>query len=184
MCRFFATHDFDEMKNIETSVLEFVAVPKKRNIVRCIMHDDSNQIKTVHSWAKTIHSHQKRHIRLHNSTVKEKNTCTQSKSPKIKLRAFNKQQALHLPCLYIRFMFFGFLNLLGQQRTRPYNQMTLIPQGIFLSEYYNLFFTNCQTFILSNNFWASYTRYSLSKKSKRYIHEQKEKNTCTHIFAD
>ena len=49
MCRFFATHDFDEVENIETGALEFVAVPKKRNIVRCIMHDDSNQIKTVHS---------------------------------------------------------------------------------------------------------------------------------------
>ena len=49
MCRFFATHDFDEVENIETGELEFVAVPKKRNIGRCIMHDDLNQIKTTHS---------------------------------------------------------------------------------------------------------------------------------------
>ena len=49
MCRFFATHDFDEVKNPETGEIEFVVVTKKRNIARCIMRDDSNQIKTVHS---------------------------------------------------------------------------------------------------------------------------------------
>ena len=67
------------------------------------------------------------------------------------LRLFDKQQTLHLPCLYNRFMFFGFIDPLCQQKTRVYNQITLIPQGIFLILYYSFLFYFCQYPILIRN---------------------------------
>ena len=58
MCRFFATHNFDEMENIETGEVEFVTVTKREILqdVLCMMI----RIKSK----QYIHEQ------------KEKNTCT------------------------------------------------------------------------------------------------------------
>ncbi len=69
----------------------------------------------------------------------------QRQKPEDRPQAFDNNRFSACLAYTIVLCVLGFLDQLGQQGTRSYNQMTLIDQGIFLRQYYTAKGFPCQT---------------------------------------